>query len=348
MLDISMEELRAAVFDMNPNKSLGVDGFPVLFFQKAWQLVKYNLLSLVQAALRDGEINPALNRTLVVLIPKISGPERISQFRSISLCTVPLKIITKLLVDRLRPLLDNLVSRSQSSFVPGRHTTDNIIVVQEAIHTMRTMKRKGGAIAIKVDLEKAYDRIKWSFLQQVLEEIQLPPPWVKLIMHIVSSNTFSLLWNGQQLPFFSSSRGIRQGDPLSPYLFILCLEKLGHLIDEEVRLNRWKSLQITQRGPSLSHVCFADDLVLFGEASFTQLDLMMKVLNDFCEASGEKVSLAKSKLLVSSDISHPIAMALSNHCGIALTEDFGKYLGVTVVSMEFLGIKFVFPKSEVV
>lgn len=175
-----------------------------------------NLLQLITSALRDGVINPVLNRTLVVLIPKIQGPEKISQFRPISLCTVPLKIITKLLVDRLRPFLPKLVKKTQSSFVPGRHTTDNIILVQEALHTMRTMKRKKGTLAIKVDLEKAYDRINWKFLQHVLEEINLPLSWIQLIMNIVTTNTFSLIWNGEHLPFFSPSRGIRQEDPIYP------------------------------------------------------------------------------------------------------------------------------------
>lgn len=138
-------------------KSPCIDGFPAIFFHKAWSIVSESLLALVRAAFYDGQIDPTLNRTLVVLIPKIPGPERIYQFRTISLCTVPLKIITKLLVDRLRPFLDKLVSKSQSSFIPGRHTSDNILVVQEALHTMRTMKRKKGTVAIKVDLEKAYD-----------------------------------------------------------------------------------------------------------------------------------------------------------------------------------------------
>lgn len=173
--EVSLEEVKAALFDMNPNKSPGIDGFPTVFFQKSWNLVGTNLLSLVREALREGKIDPDLNRTLIVLIPKVQGPERISQFRPISLCMLPLKIITKLLVDRLRP---RLISKSQSSFVHGRHTTDNIIIVQEALHTMRKMKRKSGIVAIKVDLEKAYDRIRWSFLQQVLEEVGLPLSWI--------------------------------------------------------------------------------------------------------------------------------------------------------------------------
>lgn len=150
-------------------------------------------------------------------------------------------------------------------------------------------------------------------------------------MNIVSTNTFSIIWNGERLPFFSPLRGIRQGDPLSSYLFILCLDKLGHMIDDEVRRNRWNPLKFTQRGPYLSHLCFADDLVLFVEASEQELYVMMEVLNNFCEASSEKINLTKSKLLVSSNIDHHQALALSNHCGISLTTDFGKYLGAPMI-----------------
>lgn len=137
---------------MNPKKSPGIDGFPLSFFQKAWPVVKENLVNLVSSALHTGSFDLSLNKTVIVLIPKVEGPEYISQFRPISLCTVPLKIITKVLVDRLRPFLKKLVGPYQSSFIPGRSTTDNILVVQEAIHTMRTMKRVNGAVAIKIDL----------------------------------------------------------------------------------------------------------------------------------------------------------------------------------------------------
>lgn len=137
---------------MHPNKSPGVDGFPAGFFQKTWNVTGDLLVSLSRSAFSNGMIDDQLNRTIIVLIPKIDNPERISQFRPISLCTVPLKVVTKLMVDRIRPLLNRLVSKNQSSFVPGRNTTDNIIVVQEALHTMRTMKRKKGVVAIKIDL----------------------------------------------------------------------------------------------------------------------------------------------------------------------------------------------------
>lgn len=186
-----------------------------------------------------------------------------------------------------------MIRKTQSSFVPGRHTTDNIIVVQEVIHTMCISKRKEGMLAVKIDLEKGYDRIKWAFLYQVLQEIGFPGSWVHLIMFIVTSNNFAILWNKEQLPFFAPSRGLRQGDPLSHYLFVLCLEKLSHLKNEEVRQGNWKPIEVTRSGPSISHVCFADDIMLFGEASEAQLNTMMRVLDTFCLASGSKVSLQK-------------------------------------------------------
>lgn len=107
-----------------------------------------------------------------------------------------MKTISKVLVRRLRPLLSDIISKNQSSFIPGIHATNNIIIAQEAIHTMRMMKRTEGAIAIKKDLKKAYDKLKWKFLQEVLKEIRLPDTWVSLIMFTIKTPTFSIFWNG--------------------------------------------------------------------------------------------------------------------------------------------------------
>ncbi|EOY08834.1 Uncharacterized protein TCM_024073 [Theobroma cacao] len=143
-----------------------------------------------------GSFPPSLNHTLITLIPKVERLENVSQFCPISLCSVRMKLLSKILVDRLRPILTELRRNTQSSFIPRLQASDNIIVVQKAIHTMWIMKRKKGALVIKIDLEKAYDRVKWSFLQEVLIEIGLPLNWISLIMNIVQNPTFFVLWNG--------------------------------------------------------------------------------------------------------------------------------------------------------
>ncbi|EOY32757.1 Uncharacterized protein TCM_040787 [Theobroma cacao] len=141
----------------------------------------------------------------------------------------------------------------------------------------------------------------------------------------------STIWNGIPTETFIPTRGIRQGDPLSPYLFVLCLETLSQLVNEEVSLGNWKPLVVTTRGPYLTHVCFADDLMLFGEASVKQVQTIMRVLDKFCLASGQKVSLEKSRMLVSSNVPLSKARVLSSDAKIPLTKDFGKYLGSPVI-----------------
>ncbi|XVF01987.1 hypothetical protein REPUB_Repub04eG0137300 [Reevesia pubescens] len=150
-------------------------------------------------------------------------------------------------------------------------------------------------------------------------------------MFLVTSSTIHVLWNKECLPVFKPTRGIRQEDPISSYLFVLCLEKLSHLINKEVKNGHWKPFMVTRQGPGLSHICFADDMMLFGKATSAQVDIMMKVLNHFCEALGEKVSTSKSRMLVSSNMTHDQAMSLSNKCNIPLTKDFGKYLGAPMI-----------------
>ena len=149
------------------------------------------------------------------------------------------KIITKIIVARLRPHLDKLVNPFQSTFILGRRSIDNAIVVQELIHTISMKKGRGGYMAIKVDLEKAYDKIEWSFITEVLINANFPHNLVNLIMCCVSFVSISILFNGGSVKPIFPSRGIRKGDPLSPYLFILCMEVLGHLIEDKCNENSW-------------------------------------------------------------------------------------------------------------
>lgn len=135
---------------------------------------------------------------MLVLIPKVLKPEKIMQFRPISLCNVLFKTITKAMVMRLKTLMSKLIGPAQASFIPGRLSTDNIVIVQEAVHSMRRKKGKKGWMLLKLDLEKAYDCIRWDFLEDTLHAAKLPQTWITWIMECVTNPGMSLLWNGER------------------------------------------------------------------------------------------------------------------------------------------------------
>lgn len=130
--------------------------------------------------------------------------------------------------------MPKIVSSAQSSFVPSRHTTDNAIILQELVHSMHNLKGKKGFMILKLDLEKAYDRVEWSFVWHTLELLDIPTWMVHVICECISTSAMSINWNGSVTYSFDPSRGLRQGDPLSPYLFVLCLERFAHCIEDSV------------------------------------------------------------------------------------------------------------------
>ncbi|CAL1401630.1 unnamed protein product [Linum trigynum] len=155
------------------------------------------------------------------------------------------------------------------------------------VNSMRLKTGRKGQMVLKIDLAKAYDRLNWAFIRDTLLAVNFPPQMVQVIMECVTSASMQVLWNGSCTESFTPSRGLRQGCPLSPYIFTLCMERLGHLIQKEVEGGRWKPIQASPGGPALSHIFFADDLVLFAEASEEQGELIMKCLDQFFQASGQ-------------------------------------------------------------
>lgn len=185
---------------------------------------------MVLKAFHECTIPEKLNMTLITLVPKVESPLSMVQFRPISLCSTLYKVISKVIVARLRTILPNLISPNQVSFVPGRHITDNILIAQELMHKFKLSKGKKGFMAWKIDLSKAYDRLNWNFIEHVLVELGLPLNLIKLIMSCVSTVKYQICINGELTESFQPKSGIRQGDPLSPYLFALGIEKLSHII----------------------------------------------------------------------------------------------------------------------
>jgi hypothetical protein len=180
------EEVKKALFNIGDLKAPGPDGLHAIFYKRYWSLIGEELTDEVLKAINSGVVPEGWNNTNIVLIPKVDNPENISQYRPISLCNVLYKVISKVLAARLKVILPEIISPTQSAFVPGRMITDNVLVAFECYHAIkRKMEGKYGTCAIKLDMHKAYDRVEWSFLRKILSRLGFDQVWIDLIMSCV-------------------------------------------------------------------------------------------------------------------------------------------------------------------
>ena len=213
-----------------------------------------------------------------MLIPKKNEACNFNQFLPISLCNVVYKVISKILVGRLGPLLDKMVDSAQVAFVPSRCIMENIMLAQEIVHNFIHMKRKKGFLGVKIDFQKAYDRMKWRFIQWVLKAFGFNEQFTNLIQQCLSTIYYSLLLNGGIFPAIQSERGLRQVDPLSLYLFILGSEVLMHLINREIIQHKFTRVKLARIAPPISKLWYADDIILFYKASMAELSSLKECL----------------------------------------------------------------------
>jgi len=262
---ITKTEVFNALNSMKPYKAPGPYGFQCIFFKQYWHIVGDDIFHLVQSAFQNGHFDPKISSTLIALIPKIDSPNTFKDLRPIILCNIIYKIITIVLVHRLRPILNNIIGPYQSSFLPSRGTSDNSIVLQEIVH--------------------------------------FPRP----------------------------SHDLCQGDPLSPYLFILCMEKLSVAISSAVLQGEWEPIQITNNGPQISHLFFADDVLLFIKAKNAQIRFVADLFDRFSKASGLKINLSKSRAFYSTGTPQRKISSLTSISGIRNTSSLDRYLGFPII-----------------
>ncbi|KAB2621987.1 hypothetical protein D8674_024169 [Pyrus ussuriensis x Pyrus communis] len=329
---VTEDEIKEAAGNMGGLKAPGPDGFQGIFYQTYWEIVKEDVSALVRELLQDVAGSSLINQTHIVLIPKVPNPEFVSQFRPISLCNYSYKILSKILANRLKVLLPKIISPSQNAFVAGRQIQDCIGIAHEMFHYLKGRKaRNRFEMGIKLDMQKAYDRVEWDFLDAVMERMGFSSSWRSLINGCISSVKFAVLLNGQAGESFAPSRGLRQGDPLSPYLFILVGEVLSKLIQGAVDQGRLEGVKIGGSGPVISHLFFADDTLLFLRADVKNCRNLRHMLDKFCVASGQKVNLEKSSVFFGANVPKVNADQMGNALGMAVVINPGTYLGVPAI-----------------
>jgi hypothetical protein len=285
--EYTAEEVETAIKQMAPLTAPGLDGLPPLFYHTFWSFIGGDVTSAVLSSLNSGKILQSINHTYITLIPKVKSPENITEFRPISLCNVVYKIISKVIANRLKLIMPHVISDTQSSFVPGRLITNNTLVTFETLHHMKHhMHGRKGSMALKLDMSKAYDRVEWQFLLAIMHQMRFHQRVINLIAECLQTVSYSILINGEPQGFFRPFRGLRQGDPLSPYLFLLCTEGLHGLLKSAALSGAIHGVSISRTNPKLSHIFFADDSLLFCRANVHECQRVLDMLHIYEVALG--------------------------------------------------------------
>ena len=253
---------------MEGDKASGPNGFIMAFFQKCWSVVEKDVMALFDHFHRSLEFERSLNASFLSLIPKKNNALNIKDFRPISLVDSVYKLLSKVLANRLRRVLDKLISESQNAFVGGRQILDSVLIANECLDSRLKCHTLG--VVCKLDIEKAYDHVNWDALFYLLERVGFGGRWRSWLKTCVSTVRFSVLVNGSPAGFFGSSRGLRQGDPLSPLLFLLIMEVLSRILkktEEGGFIQGFHVGPINSTGIRISYLLFANDTILFCDAS---------------------------------------------------------------------------------
>ncbi|KAM2983667.1 hypothetical protein FF2_009561 [Malus domestica] len=326
---VTEEEIIVAAFQIPPTRAPGPDGFFGCFYQDHWDTVGNDVIRIIKAFWHLGRLQRKLNHTNLVLIPKVKCPKNMTQYRPIALYNVIYKILAKVLMNRLKLVMPKVISENQSAFVAGKQIQDNILVVHEILHSLLHQKKDDQAgMAIKLDMAKAYDRVEWNFLLSMMAKLGFAPLFCSWIMECIFSTSFSFIINGTPTGFIMPERCSRQGDPLSPYLFLLCTEGLSMLIRNGLERGAINGYRVSPAGIPITHLFFADDSILFGKATTEEALGILNILKTYARGSGQELNMSNSSIFFGSKILNRTMLKIGRTTGIQCKVGFGKYLSL--------------------
>lgn len=326
--DFSPDEIREAFLSLPRNKASGPDGFTPEFFCSCWSIIGAEVTEAVMEFFKSGSMLKQWNATNLVLIPKIPNASKMTDFRPISCLNTVYKVISKLLAGRLKAVLPSVINHSQSAFLPGRLLLENVLLATEIIQGYNK-KDVAPSAMLKVDLRKAFDSVRWDFIITTLKAINLPEKFIGWIFECISTASFSISVNGQSNGFFRNTKGLRQGDSLSPLLFVLAMEVFSGLLQ-----SRYESGYISYHPKTanleISHLMFADDVMIFFDGNSSSLHGIYETPEDFAGWSGLHMNREKTQLF-HAGLSQPESTALASY-GFTPGSLPIRYLGLPLMS----------------
>jgi hypothetical protein len=286
---LTMEEVAEAMKQLPDGKSPGVDSIPAKFYHEMWDDIDTDIFNFVQESITQCYLLDELNISKIALIPKSEDRLRIQNYRPISLLNTLYKIVAKVYANRMKPLLHNWILPSQTGFVPNRCILDNIFLAFETIAWTRENQQDLSMLLL--DFEKAYDRVNWTFLKEVMAKMGFHSQWIKQVMSLNENAAASVIVNGEISSTFRLQRSVQQGCPLAPYLFLLTVDVLGQMLQHpECQV---QGLRLPDNS-TITNQMFADNTLLLLEGTRENLDRALNVITRFSAASGAKLNLHKS------------------------------------------------------
>ena len=317
---------------MHPTKAPGPDGMSAIFYQKYWEIVGPSVTNMMLNVLNSDAPLSDINSTNIVLVPKVKNPSKMKDFRPISLSNVCYKLVSKVLANRLKAILPQIISENQSAFIPERLITDNVLVAFELMHYLD--HKKSGLdcfMAVKLDMSKVYDRVEWGFVEKVMMRLRFHDKWVGWILKCITTVTYSILINGEAHGTINPTRGLQEGDSLSSYLFLLCTEAFSALIIDANNKRSLTGISVCRGCPKVTHLLFADDSLVFCRAEGQECTKMVEILNLYELASGQKINTDKSSVTFSHNTALEVRQEVFDILGPMQDSRQGKYLGLPAV-----------------
>nr|GEY06562.1 RNA-directed DNA polymerase, eukaryota [Tanacetum cinerariifolium] len=324
--EVTIEEIKKAVWDCGIEKSPGPDGFTFGFYKKFWDIIERDVVAAVKSFFHSGIFPKGCNSSFLTLIPKIPDAKLVKDFRPICLIGSLYKIISKVLANRLVLVLGDLVNEVQSAFVADRQILDGPFILNEVYQWCKSKRKQ--SFVLKIDFEKAYDSVRWDYVIDVLSKFGFGKRWCEWIHECFRSSRGSVLVNGSPTAEFQFYKGLKQGDPLAPFIFILVMESLHLSFNRVVDAGLFQGI-VLNSSLHLSHLFFADDVVFMGQWNSKNIDTIIYVLKCFQRASGLSINVSKSKLLgiaMKDDYVHHAA----NRLGCSILRTPFTYLGSRV------------------